>query len=331
MPVLGKDTIRLIPVRKQNEFRRVKATLVHTSKILPSRQAVNEVIESVEKDGIQHPIVVRPHPTIQGAYEIIDGVNRFFGIIGLTPGLTRFAVGNEPEIMVDLRYGISDVEMFKLSKSFHTRGERNTYEQAEFYAKWVEAKEKELGKKEGVLIEVAKEINPGNVESGQAGLSQYLKVYEMFEKLEKKYPLEDLNALKSLGLNRLYAMTALLDNEPKLLDTARKLKKNPEASLERIKEWTHRDRTTDSTTPERAYIRLPAKETTDLKKALYKLNADIFENDSSHNEILTIAVTSLVKHFLKNPSDYEADIERIPRKGCKFNGLLRKSQKEPKP
>jgi hypothetical protein len=126
-------------------------------------------------------------------------------------------------------------------------------------------------------------------------------------------------------------MTTLLDDVPKLLDTARKLKKNTEASLERIKDWTHRDRTTDSTTPEMAYIRLPAKETTDLKKALYKLNADIFENDSSPNEILTTAVTSLVKHFVKNPSDYEADVERIPRKGCKFNGLFRKSQKEPKP
>lgn len=320
---------------ERREIKLVEVTLVHPSKILPSRQTVREVVKSVEKDGIQQPVVVRPHPSLQGEYEIIDGVNRIDGAMSSVPGLTRFAVGKKPEILVDIRYGVSDAEMFKLSKSFHTRGERNTYEQAEFYVTWIDAKAKELGKKEGASTEVAKQlviyasdspIYSTILNSKQSLLSQYCRVYEMFQKLEQKYSAEDFEALKSLGLNKLYAMATALDDLPKLFDTAKKVKKNPNASIERIRDWSRRDPYTEPSTPERAYIRLEAKETADLNRALLKLNADIFDNDSSHNEIFTTAVTSLVKHFVERVSDYEADIERIPRKGCKFKGLFIKSQ-----
>lgn len=343
MPILGKDYQivdgKPVFIRPKEDERReiklVEVTIVHPSMILPSRQTVREVVESVEKDGIQQPIVVRPHPSVQGAYEIIDGVNRLYGAMSSVPGLKKFAVGKKPEILVDIRYGVSDAEMFKLSQSFHTRGERNTYERAEFYVKWIEAKTKELGKKEGALTEVAKELvtyaqdhvmYSNTLNSKQSLLSQYCRVYEMFQKLEQKYPAEDFSALKSLGLNKLNALATSLDDLPKLLEAAKKLEKNPDAFLKTIEDWTHRDHITDSTTPEKAYIRLPAKETANLHRALLKLNMGIFENDSSHNEIFTTAVTSLVKHFVERVSDYEADIERIPRKGCKFKGLFIKSQ-----
>lgn len=343
MPILGKDYQivdgkQVFVKPKEDERREIKlveVTLVHPSKILPSRQTVREVVESVEKDGIQQPVVARPHPILEGKYEIIDGVNRVHGAMSSVPGLSRFAVGKKQEILVDIRYDVSDAEMFKLSKSFHTRGERNTYEQAEFYVKWIAAKAKELGKEEGALTEVAKELiteAPNSplysmlLNSKQSSLSQHCRVYEMFQKLEQKYPIEDFEALKSLGLNRLNALATALDDEPKLIEAARKLKKNPDTSKERIKEWTHRDHTTDSTTPEMAYIRLPPKETKDLKKSLYKLNSDTFENASSSNEILRVAVISLVRQFVTNFTDYEVDLERIPRKGIKFNGLFPKSK-----
>lgn len=343
MPILGKDYQivdgKPVFIRPKEDERReiklVEVTLVHPSKILPSRQTVREVVESVEKDGIQQPVVVRSHPNLEGEYEIIDGRNRHDGAMSSVPGLSKFAIGKKPEILVDIRCGVSDAEMFKLSQSFHTRGERNTYEQAEFYSKWIDVKAKELGKEEGALTEVAKElvtyapdsaIYPTILNSKQSLLSQYRSVYEMFQKLEQKYPAEDFNALKSLGLNRLCAMTSALDDLPKLLEAAKKLKNNPQASKETIRHWSRRDDTTDSTTPEKAFIRLPAKETKNLLNALYNMDMEIFENNSSHNEILTTAVISLIKYFLKNSSDYAPDLERIPRKGIKFNGLIPKSK-----
>ena len=48
---------------KNREIKPVKATLIHTSTILPKRSRVHEVMNSVKNSVIEQPIVVRPHPT----------------------------------------------------------------------------------------------------------------------------------------------------------------------------------------------------------------------------------------------------------------------------
>jgi hypothetical protein len=300
------------------------------------RQTVREVIESVKKCGIQQPIIARPDPSVQGEYEIIDGVNRRDGIMSSVPGLARFAVGEKPKILVDIRYGINDSEMFKLSQSFHTRGERNTYEQAEFYVKWIDAKAKELGKKEGASTEVAKELvtyAPDSpmysyaLNSKQSSLSQYCRIYEMFQKLEQKYPGKDFNILKSLAINKLYELTKLTDNLPTLVRVVEKLLKNPDMSLDRLRELTKGDRIIErDKIPWSTVVRIPPKESKQLHDVLYRLNSNAFHSEMTNNEMIRRAVMSLIRIFLENPSEYEPEVEKVPRKGYEFKCLWRKRE-----
>jgi hypothetical protein len=44
----------------------------------------------------------------------------------------------------------------------------------------------------------------------------------------------------------------------------------------------------------------------------------------SNNEIIRRAVLSLIREFLKTPSEYEPEIEKVLRKGYEFKGLWRK-------
>jgi len=61
-----------------------------------------------------------------------------------------------------------------------------------------------------------------------------------------------------------------------------------------------------------------------LHDALYKLDSKIFESEMSNNEIIRRAVLSLIREFLEAPSEYEPEVEKIPRKGYEFKGLWRK-------
>jgi hypothetical protein len=158
MPIVGKDIKRpKEEPAKTREIKLVKARLVHPSTILPKRGRSREVIDSVKRDGIQQPIIVRPHPTIPNEYEVVDGDTRRFALVE-KPDIRLYNDETEPEILVDIRYGLTDTEVFQLSNTMHKRKERNTYEQAESYVKWIEAKAKELGKEEGALTEVAKKL-----------------------------------------------------------------------------------------------------------------------------------------------------------------------------
>jgi len=334
MPVLGKDFYRIPEkyLKGKREIKKVKATLVHPSETLPKRDKSFEVMSSVKKDGIQKPIVVRPHPRIEGEYEIIDGHNRYYGLFE-KPDITRFIKGQEPEILVDIRYGLSDAEVFNLANTLHIRKGRNTYERAKFYVKWIEAKEKELGKKEGALTEVAKELvkekdtssyfYQQELASKQSLLSQYVKIYKLFRFLENEYPTFDFNILKSLSINKLYELTKLMNEPRKLIEIIERIMKNPKMSLERIKELAKSEHFTERRRPWSAIARIPPKESQQLKDTLYKLDDRIFESGMKNNEIARRAILSLIKDFIRNPSEWKPEVEKIPRKGYEFRGLLR--------
>jgi ParB/RepB/Spo0J family partition protein len=325
MPVIGLKR----PEEEQAKTREIKmvnAMLVKPSSILPKRDSSREVMDSVKRDGVQQPIIVRPHPEKEGEYEIIDGHNRWYGITEV-PNINNYVPGREPEILVDIRYGLTDADVFKLSNIMHKRKERNTYEQAEFYVKWIEAKAKELGKEEGALTEVAKEliddvdsdhpIYPEVLNSKQSLLSQYVKVYELFktlETLEQKYPDKfeeiDLNAIKHIGLTRLYALTKLIDNPLTLIKVVQKLSKNPDMTLERLKELTEEHVIDRSKTPWSAVIRLSPDISKDFKSALYKFNPKVFESSLTNNEILRDATKCLIKLFVDRVEDFEVELEK---------------------
>jgi len=343
MPIIGKDFQRpKEEPAKTREIKLVNATLVHPSTILPKREVGFDVMDSVKRDGVQQPIIVRPHPDRDGEYEIIDGYNRWYGLIG-KPDINYYAPGREPEVWVDIRYGLTDAEVFKLSNTMHKRKERNTYEQAEFYVKWIEAKAKELGKEEGALTEVAKElitIDPAKTDSPvyeliysselnskQSLLSQYVKVYELFkmlETLEQKYPDKfkeiDLNALKPIGLTRLYTLTKLMDNPPVLIKVVEKLSKNPNMTLDRLKELTEGDHFTERKTPWSVNMQIPPDITKEFHDALYKCNKQAFESEITNNEILRQANLCLIKTFVNHPEDFEVALEKT-KEGYKISAI----------
>jgi hypothetical protein len=336
MPIIGKDAKRpKEEPTKTREIKLVKATSVHPSTILPKREISREVMDSVKRDGIQQPIIVRPHPDREGEYEIIDGHNRRYGLIE-KPDINYYVPGREPEILVDIRYGVTDADVFNLSNTMHKRKERNTYEQAEFYVKWIEAKAKELGKEEGALTEVAKEliteepdslIYSSALNSKQSLLSQYRKIYEMFQKLEQKRPDLDFNILKSLAINKLYELTKLMDNLHTLIKVVEKLLKNPNMTLDRIKELTEEHVIDRSKTPWSAIIRLSADLTKNFHDALYKYNSQIFESSLTNNEIFKQATQCLIKIFVNHPEDFEVELEKT-KDGNKISAIWMKASEQ---
>jgi ParB/RepB/Spo0J family partition protein len=347
MPILGKDF--QLPKEesvKTREIKVVNAMLVKPSTILPKREYSREVIDSVKRDGIQQPIIVRPHPEKEGEYEIIDGHNRWYGVTEI-PNINNYVPGREPKILVDIRYGLNDSDVFKLSHIMHKRKERNTYEQAELYVKWIEAKAKELGKEEGALTEVAKELiddidsdhpmYPVVLNSKQSLLSQYVKVYKLFktlEDLEQKHPDKfreiDLNVIKRIGVTRLYALTKLMDNPSKLIKVVQKLSNNPNMTLERLKELTEEQFVDRSQIPWSAIIRLPPDISEDFKRALYKSNPKVFESSLTNNEILRDATKCLIKLFVDQVEDFEVEVERT-RDGNKITAIWMKTTRTYEP
>jgi len=327
MPIIGIDFQRpKEETAKTRENKKVGVTLIHPSTILPKRQRSHEVMGSVKRDGVQQQIIVRPHPTIPNEYEVIDGDTRRFALVE-KPDLNYHTPGREPEILVDIRYGLTDAEVFKLSNTMHKRKERNTYEQAEFVVKWIEVKAKELGKEEGAKTEVAKELidddepnsptYPYTLNSKQSLLSQYDKVYGLFKKLEtleKNYPDKfkdiDLNALKPIGLNRLYTLTKPMDNPPVLIKAVEKLSKNPNMTLDRLKELTEDEHYTEPKTSWSATIRISPDLTKKFHDALCKNNPQIFDTCIKNNEIFKQATQCLVKIFVNHPEDFEVELER---------------------
>lgn len=337
MPIIGKDFQRSKEESaKTREIKKVGVTLVHPSTILPKRRRSHEVMESVKRDGVQQPIIVRPHPTIPNEYEVIDGDTRRFALVE-KPDIRLYNVETEPEILVDIRYGLTNADFFKLAYILHKREGRNTCEQAEFYVKWIEAKAKESGKEEGAKTEVAKGLidddEPNSptysntLNSKQSLLSQYVKVYELFktlEALEQEYPSKfkdiDLNALKPIGLNRLYELTNAMDNPLVLIKAVEKLSKNPNMTLDRLKELTEGDHFTERKTPWSVNIQIPPDLTKNFHDALYKCNEQAFESEITNNEILRQASLCLIKTFVNHPEDFEVELEKT-KKGYKISAI----------
>lgn len=318
---------------KAREIKLVKATLVHPSTFLPKRSGSLEVCDSVKKDGIQQPIVVRPHPTRLGEYEIIDGHNRYYGLFE-KPEITRFFPGQEPEILVDIRHGLSDADVFKLSEIMHKRKNRNTYEKAQFYVKWIEAKAKELGKEEGALTAVAKELvsvkEPSKddeiayyfyekeLNAKQSLLSQYVKIYKMFKLIENRRPDLDIDKLKSLPLNKLYLLTKLLDNPIKLTIVVEKLLKNLDVSFDTIKTWIE-DRVIEPKnhwTPQ-LQIKIEHDKAEELKSKLlscfYDEKGKVIGTGLTDADLLKNGINCLIDFYNENYKFFKAEIEKDPK------------------
>jgi hypothetical protein len=180
---------------------RVKAKNVHVSAILPPRSHTSDIVQSVRIYGQQQPLIVRPIDGCPGEYELIDGQGRLE------------ALDPEQEVLLDVRTKASDAEVFKISEATTKRTNRSAYENSTYYDAYVEAVKKEDGEK-GAVARVAKESLISESE-----LSQYLAIKEMFDKLSQSDAKKEFPKLQSMGINKLYELTKLVNN-PKLSQAA---------------------------------------------------------------------------------------------------------------
>ena len=200
---------------EERKFAYTKARNIHHSSIMPPRSHDQEILESVKHSGIQQPLIVRPLPSNTSEYELIDGSGRFD------------AVDPEEEVYIDVR-SASDVEVFKISEATSKRTSRNTREKASFYAAYVEVAKKETEEK-GVLARVTAET-----QISESELSQLVTINKLFLKLAELEPEAEFEQLQTMGINKLYKLSQLLDNA-ELLATAHEIEKKAETlTLERL-------------------------------------------------------------------------------------------------
>ena len=205
----------------KNERRRkidvVPASKIHFSKILPRREPCDIVSQSVKRDGWQLPLIVRPLRENQEEYEIIDGA------------LRRWALREDQQVLVEIRYGVKDPEVFGIREATFKRKQRTTYEKAEFYSRWVWIVSQEKNKR-GAQARVAW---MAGIREGE--ISQYLAIHRMFEELEG-FPRSAtiLKALKNQGINKLYELSKLRGN-PALLKIAGELAEHQNMPIRRLR------------------------------------------------------------------------------------------------
>ena len=193
----------------------VEAAKLHPSTILPKREFDKQLEESVNREGIQLPIIVRPSPRENGKYEIIDGHGRYESI------------QSNRRVLVDVRYGLDDEGIFRISEATFKRKPRSTYERAFFYNNWV----KTQPKSQGAQKRVAKIAN-----LSEAEISHYLSINSLFIRLgSHNITMNIFNALKIQSVNKLYALSKINEKEA-LLDIAAKIAENPNMTLEELKE-----------------------------------------------------------------------------------------------
>lgn len=198
----------------KRKFLLVEARKLHPSSILPKREHDPEISESARREGIQQPIIVRPLPGREDEYEIVDGHGRVETLDGNT------------KVVVDLRYDLKKSDVFKTSEATFKRNDRTTYDRAVFYKSWVDAVIEENGKERGAQKRVAEEAGLSEGE-----ISQYLTIWKLFQVLEPLASEEKFDALKKLGINPLYRL-AKIDNEQALLQVAKKILRSAEVSPE---------------------------------------------------------------------------------------------------
>ena len=219
--------------KKTRKLGYVNASKIHPSRLLPKREFDAELVESIRRDGIQHPIIVRPSLYEGKIFEIIDG------------HLRRKSVPDDQKVLVDVRYDVDDTDVFKISEATFKRKPRTTYERSLFYSSWVKTVEATSGSR-GAQKKVANETN-----LSQAEMSHYLSISRLFERLQPQNISErNFNALKNQGVNKLYALAKVKD-ELAMLEVASKMAENPNMTLEELKTLIK-----EQTSPERAIERL---------------------------------------------------------------------------
>lgn len=209
----------------KREFKHVPAKDVVPCSFLPERTSSSDkILASMKEDGIQQPLIVRPHPTNPELYEIIDGRTR------------RSAYKDDDLICVDIRYGVDDAEVFRISNMTFQRQAQNTYDRARFLAKWLMALKPEYGPTRGTQAKIARHAHLSESE-----VSQYLSISKMFTKLEElrasspEAATLNFDALKEQGVNKLYELSRLVDNEVELVNAANELAANPEMSIHALR------------------------------------------------------------------------------------------------
>ncbi|MCK4481639.1 ParB N-terminal domain-containing protein [Candidatus Bathyarchaeota archaeon] len=257
------------------ELKLVPASKIHFSGLLPTRDSYDDkILESMKKDGIQQPLIVRPHPRSKGEYEMIDGHMRY--------------VTAEPDdlLFVDIRTDIKDSEVFRISDATFKREPLSTYRRAEFIFRWVETVKKERGKR-GAQALVAKEAR---LTEGE--ISQYLSIRRMFIDLEGRFGSAALNfdALKNQSINKLYELSKLT-RTPSLLKIAEELAEKPTMPVRELRrivqeETNNRDLTLEN-----------------MKKMMFEdSNGEASEAENLRKQDLTKTV-SLVKEIIGMAED----------------------------
>jgi len=203
---------------KTRKLAYAKVTRVHPSRLLPKREFDAKLVESMKRDGIQQPIIVRPSPQKSGMFEIIDGHIRYE------------SVQENQTVLVDIRYGLDDVAIFSISETTFRRKPRNTYERAQFYKGWVKTVEAKHGSR-GAQAKVA---NMANI--SEAEVSHYLSINRLFDRLRSQnIPETNFDALKNQGVNKLYAL-AKVEDKSTMLEVAAKMAENANMPLEELKD-----------------------------------------------------------------------------------------------
>ena len=237
---------------KTRKLAYVNAGRIHPSKVLPKREFDAKLVESMKRDCIQQPIIVRPSPQKSSMFEIIDGHIRYE------------SVQENQIVLVDIRYGLDDVAIFSISETTFRRKPRNTYERAQFYKGWVKTVEAKHGSR-GAQSKVA---NMANISEPE--VSHYLSINRLFDRLRSQnIPETNFNALKNQGVNKLYALSKV-DQKEALLDIAAKMAENPNMTLEELKE-------------------LIREQTSALREILRLTEEDEEENESTEIDQLTDA------------------------------------------
>lgn len=251
MPIVGKDIVRkiettpktmeiklvpkkeikLVPAKPVKEVEE-KVTLIPAYLIHPNRlinpEYCKEVMESSKRDGIIYSLIVRPctcNLLNVPHYEIVDGHSRHAG-------------KDVSESVRCVVYDLTDEQALLKMYLTDIKGAKSAYWKSQVIAKLVELKEKELKEKgidKGAKTEVARMINKENIESGQVLVSQYLKIFELFQHLEtsKIITNEDLMRIKCLDKDSLLALANThRDLIPQVLEA---WKKNPNLTIQDAK------------------------------------------------------------------------------------------------
>ncbi len=327
-----KEPVKIV-LRKAMEIKYVSVNLVHPSSVLPKRKGGAEVKHSVKRDGLARPIIVRPHPTKPCEYEIIDGHNCYYGLLE-----NKRNPYEDLTIKVDIRYGLTDSDVFKLANTLHIIEPKTTFEKAQFYLDWIQAKTKELGTSEGASKAVAQEMISGKtypedyrsaLASKQSLLSQYKAAYNLVIGLESGKlvykPNEiDFNTLKSHPLNKLMELTKLTEHPTQMKEVILKLEKEPDLSVKSLKQLTKDRSITEPKEPGPMMISIPPDIKQSLHNTVYKMNKDVFYSIDPTREIYTQIVLHLLKAFINYSDQFEIEVEkrgRNTRKGYKISAI----------